>query len=168
MLLTTACKRRKKKPHYTVRRGPGKISHLLIPNRLNSFADVTGARPPRQRDNGDTDQLPPANIYNIDIFIDEDENEDEDDDDDEDCLTTTNVTTMTNLTTNPNKNRPHLLSVGNHVGMVRSRSENNSSQNVTDGDASEMSSSRVGIEEEKAGGDGDEFELRQRFPTQVV
>lgn len=40
MLLTTVRRRRKKKPHYTVRRAPGKISHLLLPNRLNSFTDV--------------------------------------------------------------------------------------------------------------------------------
>lgn len=39
MILSTRAK--KKKSHYTVRRAPGKISHLLITNRLNSFSEPT-------------------------------------------------------------------------------------------------------------------------------
>lgn len=107
-----------KKPHYTIRRGPGKISHLLIPNSfgqtnskckikespkiyLTQFNDVSN----EQLKKSATKDLTPTLNYDINLYID-------DENDHEDYLTVTNATFLTNLTKSANNSENRLKTLG--------------------------------------------------------
>lgn len=114
----TNLKSSSKKSHYTIRRGPGKISHLLINNRLNSLdlndssnvdsnnnttSRINSKQSPKifltdpsntemSATNGENyNNQSNVNLCDINVYID-------DENDQEDYLTVTNATTFTTLT----------------------------------------------------------------------
>lgn len=106
-----------KKPHYTIRRGPGKISHLLIPNNfgetnskfkvkespkiyLTQYSDVLN-----EQLKVDSKDPKPGLNYEINLYID-------DENDPEDYLTVTNATLLTNLTKSANNSENRLKTMG--------------------------------------------------------